>query len=75
MDLSSTRGTFYVNKCMRCKESYCIVSMYSQHKDLTIELTKKPLEMPEFDATTLRFGVNSTDHMLSVDYNSAKGGR
>lgn len=44
------------------------------HKDLTTELTKNPLKMPDFDANTLRFGAHGTDHMLSIDYDINLGG-
>lgn len=33
--------------------------------------TRKPL--PSWDAASLGFGSNSTDHMLAVDSNSEKG--
>lgn len=44
------------------------------HRDISVELTKNPLTMPEFDANKLRFGAHGTDHMLTIDYDSTTGG-
>jgi branched-chain amino acid aminotransferase len=44
-----------------------------QRKDLIIEQTRNPKPLPEFDADKLRFGANSTDHMLSIDHCTKTG--
>ncbi|EAS05142.1 branched-chain-amino-acid aminotransferase (macronuclear) [Tetrahymena thermophila SB210] len=59
--------SYYANMDLSSKQTF-------YRKDLTIELTKNPIPMPEFDAEKLRFGAHGTDHMLSVDFDSKKGG-
>jgi len=37
-------------------------------KDLTIQKNLKLKDLPTFDAKNLGFGLNSTDHMVSMNY-------
>ena len=44
-----------------------------QAKDLSIQKIFKLKDLPMFDAKSLGFGLNSTDHMVAMDYDKVKG--
>ncbi|KRW99959.1 Aminotransferase, class IV [Pseudocohnilembus persalinus] len=41
--------------------------------DIEIEINQNRATLPEWNANTLKFGANSTDHMLTIDWDQDKG--
>lgn len=49
-------------------QTFYVLFPFIQAKDLTIQKILKLKDLPPFNAKNLGFGLNATDHMVSMDY-------